>query len=162
MSIARIDMKKTAILPGMWGDVESDEIDELQMSYGVVTHRPGYKKVIFSGTGHPEHGIYDFYSYFGTGDMHQWYVNDIGVPWENEKNYHTMSSLHEIDQVDTPLLITAGENDSRTPLSQAEQLYISAKRADVEAKLIRLPGRAPQYLTPWSGNPPARIAYRMV
>lgn len=50
-------MKKTAILPGMWGDVESDEIDELQMSYGVVTHRPGYKKVIFSGTGHPEGDI---------------------------------------------------------------------------------------------------------
>nr|WP_227778808.1 S9 family peptidase [Haladaptatus pallidirubidus] len=84
----------------------------------------------------PEHGIYDFYSYFGTGDMHQWYVNDIGVPWENEEIYQTMSSLREIDQVGTPLLITAGENDSRTPPSQAEQLYISAKRAGVEAKLI--------------------------
>lgn len=47
-------MDKTVILPGMWGEVDSDEIDELQMSYGVVTHRPGYRKVTFSGAGHPD------------------------------------------------------------------------------------------------------------
>lgn len=47
-------MEKTVILPGMWGKVNSDEIDEEQMSYGIVTHRPGYKKVVFSGAVHPE------------------------------------------------------------------------------------------------------------
>jgi enamine deaminase RidA (YjgF/YER057c/UK114 family) len=47
-------MEKTAILPGMWGAIDSDEIDEEQMSYGVVTHRPGYRKVVFSGSVHPE------------------------------------------------------------------------------------------------------------
>lgn len=43
----------------MWGSVDSDEIDEMQMSYGVVTHRPGYKKVVFSGAGHPEGDVAD-------------------------------------------------------------------------------------------------------
>jgi enamine deaminase RidA (YjgF/YER057c/UK114 family) len=43
----------------MWGPVDSDEIDELQMSYGVVTHRSGYKKVVFSGSGHPEGDVAD-------------------------------------------------------------------------------------------------------
>ena len=33
----------------MWGKVNSDEIDEEQMSYGVMTHRSGYKKLAFSG-----------------------------------------------------------------------------------------------------------------
>ena len=47
-------MNKTVILPGMWGDVDSEEIDEPQMSYGVATHRPGYRKVVFSGAVHPE------------------------------------------------------------------------------------------------------------
>jgi len=47
-------MEKTMILPGMWGTLDSDFIDEEQMSYGVVTHRPGYRKVVFSGAVHPE------------------------------------------------------------------------------------------------------------
>lgn len=47
-------MEKTAIVPGMWGTIDSDEIDEAQMSYGVVTHRSGYRKVVFSGSVHPE------------------------------------------------------------------------------------------------------------
>jgi enamine deaminase RidA (YjgF/YER057c/UK114 family) len=33
----------------MQGNIDSEEIDEPQMSYGVVTHRPGYKKVVLSG-----------------------------------------------------------------------------------------------------------------
>lgn len=84
----------------------------------------------------PEHGIYDFYSLFGTCDWNQWCVNDFGLPWQNEERYRRMSSLLDIDEVDTPLLITAGENDWRCPPSQAEQLYVSAQRADIEAKLI--------------------------
>ncbi|MFB6300382.1 MAG: prolyl oligopeptidase family serine peptidase [Halobacteriales archaeon] len=84
----------------------------------------------------PEHGIYDFYSNFGTADMHQWYVNDVGVPWENEAAYRAMSSIRDIDQVETPMVITAGENDWRCPPSQAEQLYISAKRAGIDSKLV--------------------------
>jgi dipeptidyl aminopeptidase/acylaminoacyl peptidase len=84
----------------------------------------------------PEHGIYDFYSNFGTADMHQWYVNDVGVPWEHEDDYRKMSSLLDIDDVETPLLITAGENDWRCPPTQAEQLYVQAKRAGVDARLL--------------------------
>ena len=50
-------MEKTVLLPGMWGTIESDEIEEPQMSYGVVTHRPGYRKVVFSGAAHPDGDI---------------------------------------------------------------------------------------------------------
>jgi enamine deaminase RidA (YjgF/YER057c/UK114 family) len=50
-------MEKTVILPGMWGTLDSDSIDEEQLSYGVVTHRPGYRKVVFSGAVHPEGGL---------------------------------------------------------------------------------------------------------
>ncbi|WP_247730921.1 S9 family peptidase [Halovivax limisalsi] len=84
----------------------------------------------------PEHGIYDFQANFGPADMHQWYVNDLGVPWENAEGYRRISSVQDVDRVNTPLLVTAGENDWRCPPSQAEQLYVSAKRAGVEAKLV--------------------------
>lgn len=84
----------------------------------------------------PEHGIYDFVANFGPADMHQRYVNDLGVPWENAAGYRAISSIQDVDQITTPLLITAGEHDWRCPPSQAEQLYVSAKRAGVDAKLV--------------------------
>lgn len=84
----------------------------------------------------PEHGIYDFYSGFGTTDRHQWCVDDVGVPWEDEVAFREISSIHDVADIDTPLLIAAGENDDRTPPSQAEQLYVSAKRVGVESKLV--------------------------
>ncbi|MDS0294458.1 S9 family peptidase [Halogeometricum luteum] len=88
----------------------------------------------------PEHGIYDFYSNFGTADMHQWYVNDLGYPWENPERYRDISTISDVDEIATPLLITAGEDDRRCPAAQAEQLYVSVSRAGVESKLVVYPG----------------------
>lgn len=43
-------MRKHVLLPGMWGGMDDSEvIDELQMSYGVVTSRPTFRRVVFSG-----------------------------------------------------------------------------------------------------------------
>ncbi|WP_435151856.1 prolyl oligopeptidase family serine peptidase [Haladaptatus sp. DFWS20] len=84
----------------------------------------------------PEHGIYDFYSLFGTGDLHQWYENDVGLPWEEPDAYRAMSSLTDVGNIDTPTLVTAGENDWRCPPTQAEQLYVSLKKENVPAKLV--------------------------
>ncbi|WP_224449137.1 S9 family peptidase [Haloprofundus salilacus] len=87
----------------------------------------------------PEHGIYDFYSLFGTADLHQWYVHDIGLPWEKSEAYRAISSIHDVDEIDTPLLVTAGGEDWRCPPSQAEQLYVSVRRRGVDAKLVVYP-----------------------
>ncbi len=88
----------------------------------------------------PEHGVYDFYSLFGTADLHRWYVNDLGTPWENPEGYRGMSSLADVDEIETPLLITAGSEDWRCPPSQAEQLYVSVRERGVEAELVVYPG----------------------
>lgn len=83
-----------------------------------------------------EHGIYDWYSMFGTDDMHIWAENEFGLPWENQERYREISSLSRVGEMNTPLLITAGENDWRCPPSQAEQLYVSVKKRGVPAKLV--------------------------
>jgi dipeptidyl aminopeptidase/acylaminoacyl peptidase len=62
-----------------------------------------------------EHGIYDFYSNFGTDDNHTWHEWEFGLPWENLDTYRDISSLTEVDAVETPLLFTAGEEDWRGP-----------------------------------------------
>lgn len=83
-----------------------------------------------------EHGIYDARSAFGTDDSHNWWEADYGLPWENPEAYEGASSLADVGDIDTPLLLTAGEEDWRCPVTQAEQLYVSVKKQGVPAKLV--------------------------
>jgi len=83
-----------------------------------------------------EHGIYDARSCFGTDDSHNWWEDDFGLPWENPEAYHGASAITDVDEVDTPTLITAGENDWRCPPTQAEQFYVSIRKQGVPAKLV--------------------------
>lgn len=86
--------------------------------------------------GAAEHGIYDLRSSFGTDDSHNWLEADFGVPWENVDAYEGSSSLPDVGEVSTPLLLTAGEEDWRCPPSQSEQFYVSLKKQGVPAKLV--------------------------
>jgi dipeptidyl aminopeptidase/acylaminoacyl peptidase len=87
-----------------------------------------------------EHGIYDARSGFGTDDSHNWWEADFGLPWENPEAYDAASSITDAGEIDTPLLLTAGEEDWRCPPTQAEQLYVSVKKQGVPAKLVVYPG----------------------
>ncbi|WP_158059077.1 S9 family peptidase [Halorussus halophilus] len=86
-----------------------------------------------------EHGVYDFRSAFGTDDSHVWWENDYGVPWENPEAYDESSSITDLGDLSTPLLVTAGGEDWRCPPSQSEQLYVGAKKQDVPARLVVYP-----------------------
>ncbi len=83
-----------------------------------------------------EHGIYDLRSSFGTDDSHNWLEADFGLPWENPERYDAASSITDVEDVATPTLLTAGENDWRCPPSQAEQFYVSLRKQGVPAKLV--------------------------
>ena len=86
-----------------------------------------------------EHGIYDFRSSFGTDDCQVWWENDFGLPWENGQDYDASASITDVDEMDTPLLVTAGGEDWRCPPSQSEQLYVSLKKRGVPARLVVYP-----------------------
>lgn len=88
------------------------------------------------GAAAAEHGIYDLYSSFGTDDSHVWLTADNGVPWENQDAYREQSSITAVGDVETPTLLTAGDQDWRCPPSQAEQFYVSLKKRGVAAKLV--------------------------
>ncbi|PSP20226.1 S9 family peptidase, partial [Halobacteriales archaeon QH_10_67_13] len=83
-----------------------------------------------------EHGIYDFRSTFGTDDNHLWHEWEFGLPWEEPERYERISSITDVGEIETPLLLTAGENDWRCPPTQAEQLYVSVRKQGVDAKLV--------------------------
>ncbi|MFB6254735.1 MAG: prolyl oligopeptidase family serine peptidase [Halobacteriaceae archaeon] len=84
----------------------------------------------------PEHGIYDLRSAYGTDDTQVYLANEFGLPWEDPETYERASSITEVGNVETPILVTAGDSDWRCPPSQAEQLYVSVKKQGVDAKLI--------------------------
>lgn len=141
-------------LRGTRGDLESDDVltgveavvdrgwadpDRLFVtgfSYGGITTAHIVTRTDRFAAAAAEHGIYDFRSTFGTDDNHIWHEDEFGLPWENEETYRDISSLTDVDQVETPTLVTAGERDWRCPPTQAEQFYVSLRKRGVDSKLV--------------------------
>ncbi|MFC6795699.1 S9 family peptidase [Halobaculum halobium] len=121
------------------GVADPDRLFCTGFSYGGITTAHVVTRTDMFAAAAPEHGIYDFYSNFGTDDNHNWHQWEFGMPWENEALYRDISSITRVDEIDTPLLITAGEQDWRCPPTQAEQLYVSVRKRGVDAKLVIYP-----------------------
>ncbi|MFB6235757.1 MAG: prolyl oligopeptidase family serine peptidase [Halopenitus sp.] len=121
------------------GWANADRLFVTGFSYGGVTTAFALTESDRFRAAAAEHGIYDRYSYFGTGDSHNRMEADFGLPWEDEDTYRSISSITDVGDIDTPLLITAGGQDWRCPPTQAEQLYVSVKKQDVPAKLVVYP-----------------------
>jgi dipeptidyl aminopeptidase/acylaminoacyl peptidase len=141
-------------LKGTRGDKETDDVvsvlEELDergwvdpdrslvtgFSYGGITTANVVTKSEKFTAAAAEHGIYDYRSTFGTDDNHLWHDWEFGLPWENPERFEDISSITDVDNVETPLLVNAGENDWRCPPTQAEQLYVSVRKQGVPAKLV--------------------------
>ena len=89
--------------------------------------------------------VINWYSWVGTADIgprmaKYWFP---GVPWESPetlKNYEDRSLLSVVMNVSTPTLVMTGEEDYRTPISEAEQYYRALKEEKIDTLLIRVPG----------------------
>jgi len=118
------------------GWVDPDRSLVTGFSYGgITTANVVTRSDAFAAAG-AEHGIYDFRSTFGTDDNHLWHDWEFGLPWEEPERYADISSITDVDQIETPLLVNAGDQDWRCPPTQAEQLYVSVRKQGVPAKLV--------------------------
>lgn len=118
------------------GGVDPDRLFVTGLSYGGITSAHVVARTDMFAAAAPEHGIYDWRSVFGTDDNHLWAEDEFGLPWENTETYREISSITRVSDMNTPLLITAGEHDWRCPPTQAEQLYVSVKKRGIPAKLV--------------------------
>ena len=123
-----------ALVDRGWAD--PDRLFLTGFSYGGITTAHVVTRDDRFAAAAPEHGIYDFYSNFGTDDNHLWHADEFGLPWENAETYRDISSITDVGEIETPLLVTAGEDDWRCPPTQAEQLYVSVRKQGVPAKLV--------------------------
>ena len=62
------------------------------------------------------------------------------MPWEDPASYWARSPLSLVGNITTPTMVMVGEEDHRTPPSEAEQLYQALQLRGVPTMLIRVPG----------------------
>lgn len=74
-----------------------------------------------------------------------------GPPWMDSEHYAARSPLSLAGNIRTPTLIMVGEDDFRTPVSEAEQLYAALKLNRVDAVLARYPGES-HGISRWPSN----------
>jgi dipeptidyl aminopeptidase/acylaminoacyl peptidase len=96
--------------------------------------------------------VINWYSFVLTSDIpftaKYWFP---GNPWENTEQYMKRSLTDLVGKVKTPTLVMTGEQDYRTPISEAEQFYTALKLLNVDTVLVRVPeephgiGRRPSH-----------------
>ncbi len=84
----------------------------------------------------------DYPSCYGTDDLHLWWEEELGLPWDNFDLYRRLSPIKDVKKVKTPTLFLCGQFDYRCPLPQSEQMYLSLKRLGVETELVIYPGES--------------------
>ena len=86
--------------------------------------------------------VINWYSWVLTSDLPSfgtlyWFT---GNPWDEPDEYMKRSVISLVKNVKTPTLLMTGEEDFRTPISEAEQYYAALKLLKVESALVRFPG----------------------
>ncbi|HET6628439.1 MAG TPA: S9 family peptidase [Woeseiaceae bacterium] len=86
--------------------------------------------------------VINWTSFVLTADMYPffrmaWFSED---PWVDPEQYWDVSPLSLVGNVKTPTALMSGEEDYRTPTSEAEQFYQALKLRQVDTALIRVPG----------------------
>ena len=86
--------------------------------------------------------VINWTSFVLTSDIGNWTARYWfpGLPWDEGENYENRSLLSVVKNVKTPSLVMVGEEDYRTPVSEAEQYYQALKLLGVDAALITVPG----------------------
>jgi dipeptidyl aminopeptidase/acylaminoacyl peptidase len=62
-----------------------------------------------------------------------------GMPWEELDHYWKRSPIANIGKITTPTMLLSGEQDKRTPTTEAEQLYQALKLRKIDTIMVRFP-----------------------
>ncbi|WP_316848869.1 S9 family peptidase [Pedobacter agri] len=105
-----------------------------------------------------QRGVYDFKTMFGEGNVWRIIPRYYGVlPWgkQDEDILTKQSPFTYVANINTPLLIFAGENDGRVGYSQSDMLYKALKVLHKPVEYVRQGGASHEMVR--SGDPGQRI-----
>ena len=85
-------------------------------------------------------GLTNMYSMYSTNDLQTTLDNYFGAePWNDEPSFRRASAMTFIKQARTPTLILHGQQDTRVPIGQAQELYMGLKKNQVPVTLVFFP-----------------------
>ncbi|MGH7530682.1 MAG: S9 family peptidase [Gemmatimonadales bacterium] len=120
-----VDTTRMAVLGGSYGGF---------MTNWIVGHTNRFR------VAQTDRSIFNWFSWYGTSDAQG--LTDyefLGAPWESDSLYLALSPMTYVDQIRTPLLIVHSEDDKRTPIGDAEQLFVALRKRGIPAEFVRYP-----------------------
>ncbi len=82
------------------------------------------------------------FSIYGTDQYIKQYNEEIGTPWKNFEKWKQLSyPFFKVDQIKTPTLFMASQNDFNVPVAGAEQMYQAFKTAGIPTELVIYPNQ---------------------
>jgi dipeptidyl aminopeptidase/acylaminoacyl peptidase len=76
---------------------------------------------------------------FGHDIYQQWYMWELGVPWENREKYDRLSPFLRAGNVRTPTLFLGGRIDWNVPILNAELMYQALQVRGIDTELVVYP-----------------------
>lgn len=84
--------------------------------------------------------ICNWFSWYGTSEAQGLTEFEFyGKPWDNPDLYWDLSPIKYVANVTTPTLMVQSEEDHRTPMTDAEQWFMSLRKQGVPVEFIRYP-----------------------
>ena len=120
-----VDTTRLAVLGGSYGGF---------MTNWVVGHTNRF------AVAETDRSIFNWYSWYGSSDAQGLTDYEFaGRPWESDSLYRALSPMQFARSIRTPILIVHSEDDRRTPIANAEQLFVTLRERGVPAEFVRYP-----------------------
>jgi dipeptidyl aminopeptidase/acylaminoacyl peptidase len=143
---------------GRWG---MEDYEDLMKAVDIVARRPDVDSTKMGVTGGSYGGfmtawvttktnrfkaaqadrmISNWVSWYGTSEAQGLTEFEFyGKPWDNWDLYIDLSPIKYVQNVKTPTLIVQSEEDHRTPMTDAEQWFMSLEKQGVPVEFVRYP-----------------------
>lgn len=102
---------------------------------GVITTTDRFKAAVAGASGAL------WVASYGHDEYQRWYVQELGLPWENRELWERISPFNRVQHITTPTLWIGGEEDWNVPIHNAELMYQSMKQLGRETLLVVYPGQ---------------------
>jgi dipeptidyl aminopeptidase/acylaminoacyl peptidase len=76
---------------------------------------------------------------FGHDIYQQWYMWELGYPWENREKYDVLSPFLRAGNIETPTIFLGGRIDWNVPILNAELMYQALQVRDIDTQLVVYP-----------------------